>query len=354
MLVITALNIVVVIMAYLARFDKHRYLLAWAFVLLALVLGVRYGYGNDYFSYKLFFDKGHTETVDADDIEPGWRLINYIFKPFGFASMVFFLTGLEHFLLYVLIRRHVPPNYYWLAVFLYVFNPYYMLVGLSMMRQFLVQIIGLYVLEMAIQKKIVFFLMLVIVGFLIHKVALLLLIFLILPYISLPKWWAYLGVFVAIVLIVNNLMPIVEQTITLFQGTGMDYANNYLNEQVLGEEHKLGLKTIFHYVFFMIVFIRNLKYVDERQRPFAWVVILGIMILPFQTVFPMASRTSWIYTIGEILGIPLLLCKERIPILKYGLTSLFLLNMLLFEYRSFWSSEVYGAYYRNFTTLFFD
>ena len=31
MIVITLLNIVVVFMAYLARDDRHRYLLAWAF-----------------------------------------------------------------------------------------------------------------------------------------------------------------------------------------------------------------------------------------------------------------------------------------------------------------------------------
>lgn len=351
MVIITALNIVVVIMAYLARIEKHRYLLAWAFMLMIMVLGIRYGYGNDYYSYEYFFNHGELDEGNSENVELGWRLINNLFKPFGFPTLVFFLTAIEHLMLYDLVRRYIPANYYWFALFLYVFNPNYMLIGLSMMRQFPVQIIGLYALEKAIDKKYFQFIFLFLIAFSIHKVALLFFLLLLLPYIKTPKWWMFIGIFVVLFLIVNNLMMIIEEIIILIQGTEMKYADTYLNDQVLGDESKLGLKHIIHYFVFMVVFIHCVKYVDERKRAFAWMVILGVMILPFQMIFPMAMRTSWIYSFAEILGLPLLLSKEKIPILKYGLTCLFIFNVLFFEYRSFWWSDIYGAYYRNFTTI---
>ena len=106
MVVITTLNIVVVLMAYLARIEKHRYLLAWAFILLAFVLGIRYGYGNDFFAYKYMFDHGYPDAGYADDVEPGWFFINKLFRPFGFSAFVFILNF--SFILFLQIF-HVSP-----------------------------------------------------------------------------------------------------------------------------------------------------------------------------------------------------------------------------------------------------
>ena len=225
MLVVTALNIIVVSMAYFARIEKYRYLLAWAFALLAIVLGIRYGYGNDFFSYKYMFDHGYPEQGFIEDVEPGWLLLNILFKPLGFSAMVFFLTCIEHLMIYDLIRRYVSPNYYWLALFIYLFNPWFMLIGLSMMRQFLVQILGFYAMESVYKKKILHFAFIVLIAISIHKIALLLIPLYLLPYIS--NWFSNsflpLIVLLIIFVIAIKMDVIIDNMVVFFAESSMKY-----------------------------------------------------------------------------------------------------------------------------------
>ena len=354
MLVVTGLNIIVVSMAYFARIEKYRYLLGWAFALLAIVLGIRYGYGNDYFSYKYLFDKGIPEQGFIEDVEPGWLLLYYLFKPFGYFALIFFLTCIEHIMLYDLIRRYVPAQYYWIAVFIYVFNPDYMLIGLSMMRQFLVQLIGLYAVGFAVKKQIVPFLALIILAFFIHKVAILLLPLFFLPYIRPLKWWMFIVVFAALYVVINSMSAIIEFSIESIQETGMKYADSYLNEDVLSDNNSLGIRYIYHYFIYLLIFVLNVNKLDSFDKSYSWMVVIGVFFLPFAQLFPMAIRTSWIYTIAEIISLPLLFSKERIPIIKYGILFIFVLITLWIDYRSFWWSEIYGRYYENYYTIFSD
>jgi hypothetical protein len=354
MIFITTLNIVVILMAYLARFENHRYLLAWAFVLLALVLGIRYGYGNDFFAYKYMFDHGYPEDGFRDDVEPGWYILNKLFKPFGFSSFVFFLTAIEHVMLYDLIRRYVPPQYYWMAVFIYVFNPNYMLIGLSMMRQFLVQVIGLYAVGFAIKKQILPFIVIIMMGFFIHKVALLLLPLFFLPYIKTAKWWLFLVVFVALYVVIQNMSAIIETMFEGIQETGMKYADDYLNEEIINGNNTLDKKYIFHYFIFMFLFVSNVNKLESIEKSYSWMVVIGVFFLPFALLFPMALRTSWIYTIAEIISLPLLFSKERIQIVKYGFIIMFVLITLWIDYRAIFLSDIYGPYFENYHTIFSD
>ena len=340
-------------MSYLARFEKHRYLLAWAFILLISVLGIRYGYGNDFYNYKYIFDNPLDE--EAQNVEPGWFLLNKLFRPFGFSTFVFFLTVIEQLMLYDIIRRYVPPQYFWFAVFLYVFNPNYMLMGLSMMRQFLVMLIGLYALEQATKRNFLRFLLLVAVGFTIHKVAVLLLPLYFLPIISTwiaTKWWISVVVLVGFYLVIQNMSGIIEQLSMLIMESGTKYASSYLNNSVLQDDNKLGLKYIIHYVVYFIVLIRNLKYLNSQHQIFAVDVLLGLFIIPFTVIFPMALRTSWMYTVAEIISFPLLIKQERIPIIKYGMLMIMIAITLLFEYRGLFNSEIYADHFRTFQTIF--
>lgn len=352
MIVITVLNIIVVFMSYLARFEKHRYLLAWAFAILIMVLGIRYGYGNDFFSYKYMFDHGYPEAGDAEDIEPGWFLLNKLFKPFGFSTFVFFLTAIEHLMLYNLIRRHVPANYYWFAVFIYVFYSSYMLVGLSMMRQFLVQIIGLYVMEYAIRRKIIPFILLIIIAFTIHKVALLLLPLYLLPYLKTIRWWMLMIILLVLFFVLNRMEFLIDQLIMLIQGANMKYADSYLSDDILGGSHTWEKKVLLPFVIYFIFFVRNMKFLNKAEMSFSWMVVLGLFIVPFQHMFPMAFRAVWIYSFAEILMLPLLISKERIPLLRYSLLFLYMASIIL-QYISFFRSETFGQHYRYFKTILF-
>ena len=355
MFVVTTLNIVVVIMAHFARFEKYRFLLAWAFVLLALVLGIRYGYGNDFFAYKYMFDHGYPEEGYTDDVEPGWFFLNKLFKPFGFSAFVFFLTCIEHLMLYDLIRRYVPSQYYWFAVFLYVFHPYYMLIGLSMMRQFLVQLLGFYAMEYAFKKKIIHFAVIVLFAISIHKVALLLLPLYLFPYTS--KLFANKYAIVLFIIIVGiiavKIDVIIENLVLLFADAGMKYGDSYLSESDLSEGYRISPKLLLQNVLYAILLLKNYKLLDDSNpsKFFAVEVILGFLFIPFSTISPMAIRASWVYTMVIIISMPILLNKENNQMIKYGLTFLFCLFILRDYYKHF-TSDIWGAQYVNFYTIF--
>lgn len=352
MIVITALNIVVVIMAYLARVEKHQFMLAWAFALMAIVLGIRYGYGNDFYEYQYFFYHEAMMEDNSEHMELGWLFLNRFFRPLGFPAFVFLLTCIEHFMLYDLIKRHVPSDYYWLTVFIYVFNSDYMLIGLSMMRQFLVQLIGLYAVEFAIKRKFIPFLILVFIGFMIHKIALLILPLFLLSYIKRIRWWMIALLIFLTFYVIKNMGTIIDVVSSMLLESDVKYAESYLSEQVLVEEHSLGMRYIYHYVIYSIVCICNFKHLNSNDRVFAWMVFMGLFFLPFQYIFPMAIRTSWMYTIAELLVFPILLSKERIPAFKYGFPILLVFFTIWLDYRSIFLSEIYGDYYREYKTVF--
>ena len=358
MLVITALNIVVVIMAYLARFDKHRYLLAWAFLLLALVLGIRYGYGNDFFTYKYMFDHGYPEKGLAENVEPGWFFLNQLFRPFGFSVFVFLLTVVEHLLLYNLIRRYVPPHYYWLAVFIYLFNPSYMLIGLSMMRQFFVQILGFYAMAFAYKRKYIQFAVIILICISIHKVGYLLVPLIMIPWILRFSSSKSLLIFSSVILfgiiyIATNMNVVIDNLVEIFAQSDMKYGNSYLNDTDIGEERRINPKLIIMYALYLLLLARTFKFLPDNNpsKLFAIEVTLGLIFIPFSIISPMAMRTSWVYSIVVIITMPLLIQYEKVPIIKYGTIICFAL-LLFREYYNHFCSDIYGAYYMNYHTIF--
>lgn len=143
----TFFGLIAVLLSYLVRYKYFKLGLELSFFVLIVFMGIRYDWGNDYPSYlNMFYKNTLTNAFSKDyfiDIftdensEFGWKILNMLFKPFGFFTMVFVLTFFEYYVLYKAIKRYVSPKWYWLAVFLFVFNSGFMLTGCSMMRQYL-------------------------------------------------------------------------------------------------------------------------------------------------------------------------------------------------------------------------
>lgn len=352
MIFITLVNIITVVLAYLAKFKNQRYLLACTFLLISLIFGIRYGYGNDFMSYKYFFDHGYSDGLYDDDVEPGWYLINQIFKPFGFSSMVFFLTVVEHLIIYDIIRKHVNPKWYWMAVFVYVFNPYYMLVGLSMMRQFFVQVLGLYAVNFLIRRKYLVFVCFVLFASLFHKVSILFLLLLTVPfviYIS-KKPWGWLFIVTGLAGVILTIGTAMTWIIPMVSDLSSVYRSKYLNAAVLSEEYKIGLKTILFYVLYIALLFRNKNYFDNNERYYPFEVLYALLLLPLALMFPMASRVSWVFSFAEIVALPIIFYREKNQLIK--IICLFIvLGLELLSFREFFYSEVYGAHFMIYKTI---
>lgn len=173
-------SLAAVILALLSSKKNNSHGLEMAFVLLTIFLALRYGYGNDYFNYLELYDNYTNSSVGLFDFtnygimkskEWGWIFLNKLFKPFGFFSFIIFITIVENVIIYRFVKKNVSSKYYWLAVFVYAFNPYLMVIGASMMRQWLAICIYLLAFDYICKRKPILYFLLVTLAMQFHASA---------------------------------------------------------------------------------------------------------------------------------------------------------------------------------------
>jgi uncharacterized protein YqgC (DUF456 family) len=134
MLTVIILNIVAVSLAQVAAVRRSERWLAFAFFVVFVFLALRYDYGNDYLNYRRYFEEAGELSGDVR-LELGWQMLCVLFQPVGFFTLVAAVSAFNVAVYHHFIARYVPASHYGYAVFLYVFNPYFMLVQSSAMRQ---------------------------------------------------------------------------------------------------------------------------------------------------------------------------------------------------------------------------
>lgn len=159
----------------------------FGFLLLTVYLCIRYDYGNDYLSYlndfEIYRTHNYISVTDFDQLaelqsrgDYGWIIINRVCEPLGFFGMIMLLTVLFMGQLYILIKKYVPPKWYWFSVFLFAFHPMMMVVGVAgMLRQWTVVFIFLCCIDLIRKRKIFLYLAIILAATTIHKTAFLLL-----------------------------------------------------------------------------------------------------------------------------------------------------------------------------------
>ena len=167
-----------VFLAYLSRREKnHSYFLLLAFVLLTSFLSLGYYWGNDVPTYEEWFESIANSGVPWWDFSSyntfylhdyGFALFYLICKPLGFWGMRAVAFIIENAIIYRFIVKHVDRQYYWLAVFVYVFNPFFWALGSSMMRQWMAMCIVLYGADFLLEKKYIKYVVCVLIAASIH------------------------------------------------------------------------------------------------------------------------------------------------------------------------------------------
>lgn len=163
MIAVILIGIMAIFFAYIAQLKRLGFCLKISFLIIFLFLALRYNYGNDYPNYfntfflinersladikNIWINQFVFSLVGADNLalelgaeypiytEFGWQVLCILFRPLGFFAMVAALALFNCIVYYYFIKKYVPPVYYWLAVFLYIFTPELMLYQLSSMRQ---------------------------------------------------------------------------------------------------------------------------------------------------------------------------------------------------------------------------
>ena len=349
MFVIIILNIFAVLCSYLAKYKKYSYFLKIGFVVLTVVFGLRYGYGNDYFNYYESYVESITYHYSNLNIEIGWYYLCRLFKPLGYFGLVFFLTAFINYLVYRFIKHNVDPKWYWLATFIFLFQPNYMLLGTSMLRQMLVSAIFLNCLKLISERRILLSLGIILLCTTIHEISMIFIPFIFMDYIKgcFKKKWFYIIFVGGLYVVWISREMFAERLLMSLLESENDFAN-YFN---YGDEGVIGTKEIILMLLFAFYMMRNNSKLSAEDKISCILVLASVFIMPFVTVVVMLRRIMYMFGLFQLSSFPAVIANERNIILRHFFVMCILLFTLIDFFR-FFHGETYGPYFIKFNTIF--
>lgn len=337
--------------AYLSRYKKYNWGLKLSFVLIFLFLALRFNFGNDYQAYLMRFDLYKSEKISYDlfsydFFEPGWILLNWLFKKLGFFSMNFFLAFLSSIIYYRFIVKYVLPKYYWLAVFFYVFNINLLLIQLSAMRQTIAIILFVFSIDFLNENKMLKYILCIVLASFFHysSILLLALFFLILYKKKIGTYGTFvIFLFYLFIIFGSNIFaPYINNFVRLFYTKYEFYQEKGTINSGLG------------YVYYSIILILIL-YLEKRQnkevRLVSKIAILSILLIPLSQVLDIMGRFYIYLAPASIVAYPNLISEIQKPLNKIIICTI-MCAFTLFQFFQFFYSDVYNEYYMNYNTIF--
>lgn len=347
--IVIVVGLLSVLFAFLEWKINFRHGLKVAFIIIFVFLSIRYEYGNDYKSYLQGFNEiknlTYTNILDNTNyFEPGWIILNLLFKPFGFFTMVIVLSFLNCLLYYRVIRNYVKPEHYWLAVFLYVFSTGIMLTQLSAMRQSLAISIFLFSIDYVNKKKIMIYIFCVFLAYLIHTSALILLP--IYFFNSLSKKWNTILIFLFFVFlfVIQNQL---KQYLYLLVSNNFERYEIYYDAD---NNLKIGFGVFYSFVLFILL-LKSQNKVEQNQTIFYKLTILNFLFIPISFINPSLGRISMYFLPSIIVIYPLLFLNKKDKLLSFTLL-VSLVIYIFFVFIVFFQSEIYKKDYTDYKTIF--
>lgn len=225
-----------VLSAYFAQYKNTRNGLKISFLLIFLFLFLRFDFGNDYPHYLEMFQEldslGLEKYMQYELKEKGWTYLSYLFLPFGFFSFVGFLAAINCLVYYRFIKKYVPVHYYWLAVFIYVFDPYLMLIQTSAMRQSLAISLVILSLDFILTRKYLLFASIVLLASFFHTSSLIALVLLPLKMFPWKINRKFIVIFSILFIILFSAGQVIESTATNFLQLYFNRYEHHLNNDV--------------------------------------------------------------------------------------------------------------------------
>lgn len=346
------LNIFAVLAAYLARYSEFKFGLKISFFLIFIFLAIRYDFGNDYMSYyKGFISLNSYSSVNYFDpsipFEAGWIFLCRLFQPLGFFSLVIVLAFFNCIVYYLFIKRYVPVQYYWIAVFFYVFTPGFMLIHASAMRQSVAIALFLISVRYIYKKDLARYLVCIGIAYLFHRSA----IFLAPAYLlglfnwKINKAWGIVlfAIFLSLFTIGNLLLPSIREITS-------DYFQKYEGYLGAGSDVNSGIGIIFMSI--VLVFILFYSRFQQRERDILFkLTIFSFMFIPLGLLILMISRIGMYFAPATIVAYPVVMANIKDPTIKRSFTIL-LVVFTLYTFVLFFSTGVFKAGFENYQTIF--
>ena len=345
-------NVLTVFFAFLESKKILKNGLLISFIIIFIILSFRYDFGNDYMGYYRGFQEiNRYVTFDIFDkeihFEPGWIVMCILFKPVGFFGMVGFLSFIYCYLLYDLIKKHVPIKLYWLAVFILVFSSDFFLTHLSTMRQTLAILIFIFSLKFIYNKNIILYFSFILLASTFHSSALLLLPIYFLQFVNFKLNKFSIGLIFVLYCILfvfgEKIKPFLNTVVTSFN-------EDYLLYDKEGEFNS-GIGLFILSFFFLILLLVNNKFIKGEINLLYKLVILSFIIVPFGLIIMMIARIGMYFSIFSIIVYPLVFVEVKIKSIKY-LFLILLLSLTLKSFFDFFESPIYKDKYKEYYTIF--
>ena len=348
---VIVVNVLAVFFAFISRYKDFRHGLKISFILIFIFLALRYNFGNDYKAYhNNFLIINNYDSINYFDksfqLEPGWLFLCRLFKPIGFFGMVMILALFNCVVYYRFINKYLPPQYYWLAVTIYLFDPSFMLIQASAMRQSLAIAIFIASIPYIYKKDPIRYIIGIGIAWFFHSSALILLPLYFLGYVN----WkinkitgaVILASFISLYLFGKNLAPYVNQ----FIQSNFERYDVYQGGAVIGTGFG-----IFYFSIFFILILAYERYQNKETSLLFKIAIVGFMIIPFGLIIQLIGRVGMYLGPSAIIVYPVILMKIKRPVYKtmFLVFYLFFTSYLFFQ---FFTSQVYKDAFGNYQTIF--
>ena len=344
------LGIISVLFAFLSKYKETRWGLIASFILIFLFLAFRYDFGNDYMGYLEGFNKVNSYgEIDYFgkyyNYEIGWLVLIRLFQNLGFFTMVGFLALLNCIIYYRFIKKYVEVKYYWLAVFIYVFDPQFMLIQASAMRQSLAIGIFLFSIDYVYKKDLIRFALCIGIASLFHSSALILLPVYLLGYINLKvnKFWgiAIFGIFISLFLYPTIFATYVNTVV-------MGYFEKYEFYQGPAGTIGTGLGVLYLSGMFLLVLFHD-KFQRDQNALLFKIAMISFMFIPLSLVVVLISRVGMYFTPSIIVAYPRILKTINSGFKTIFIISFFLMTFYVFF--TFFNSELWKTSYGTYRTI---
>lgn len=276
---------------------KGHKLLSPSFVLIGIFAILRYEFGNDYSSYRKWYNHIKSGEESPYKGEYGFTLLNRITPSFYLLiaiTTIFFLV-----VIYFLIRDNLDASFGSIAFLIYIINPYLFLVNLSAIRQCIALCIFIISLKFAKNKNFKIYALLIIIAALFHASAILLI-----PVYFIINDRKITRIHALIISIIMAVLLVADVIIETVLKTGLqiisrpDYIH-YFNE---GSSNSIRA-TILTGVYFVYVLI-NLKNLKGFHLICGKLYLFGLVFGVLAYHFSMFTRLQMYFDIFSIITIP--------------------------------------------------
>lgn len=336
--------------AFIARDKYYSWGLKVSFILIFIFLAFRYDFGNDYGAYlNSFFSisgQRYTSILDFIQFEPLWILLNYSFQHLGFFTMTAVLAFFNCMIYYRFIKKFVPENYYWFAIFIYVFYPSLMLINCSAMRQSIATMLFVFSLHYLYDNKIVRYCLCILLASLFHYTAILLAPFFLIAFIKkrIDRNIAYLlfVFYLSLFFMGKIISPFLKHLIGIF-------SEKYEYYQDAGNISS-GLGFIYYSLLFIIVLLYEKKQ-DHKSSLFFKISVVSFIIMPLSIIVEMIGRLGIYFMPSIMIVYPNIVHKISIRSNKLIFITIFVI-ITFYQFFQFFYSETYRDYFMDYHTIF--